>query len=59
MDIEAVMFGANQQSQTLADAVPQFTVIAAKPTNISLKSVLAPYAISQFVSALVGGFGTL
>ena len=34
-------------------------VVAAKPTNMSLKAILMPYAVSQFVSALVGGFGKL
>jgi hypothetical protein len=36
---------------------PSLMVLRAKPTNISLKAILTPYGISQFISALVGGFG--
>ena len=34
-----------------------FTVERANPTNVTLKAILSPYAMSQFISAIVGGFG--
>ena len=52
--IEAVMLqpGTNLGMGEKAE----FQIIRAKPTNITLKEILVPYGISQFVSALFGGF---
>jgi hypothetical protein len=54
VDIEAVMLqpGTNLGMGEKAG----FQIIHAKPTNITLKEILVPYGISQFVSALFGGF---
>ena len=60
VDIEAVMQlptnQSNNNDEADGSAKPTFTVIAAKPTNISLQKIIQQYAYSQFVSAGVGGF---
>ena len=55
VDIEVVM---QQPSTENVGNKPEEVVskFHAKPTNIPLKSVLAPYAYSQFFASLVGGF---
>ena len=55
VDIEAVMQSTSKVS-TSPSPTKALHVIHAQPSNISLKAILTPYGISQFVSALVGGF---
>ncbi len=55
VDIEAVMQIAPKLS-ALSTSKKADQVIHAPPSNISFKAILAPYGISQFVSALFGGF---
>jgi hypothetical protein len=54
VDIEAVMLQPGTYLGMGEKA--GFQIIHAKPTNITLKEILVPYGISQFVSALFGGF---
>jgi hypothetical protein len=54
VDIEAVMLPTSTYGVGLEN--PDSFVEHAKPTNISLKAILIPYGMSQFLAAFVGGF---
>jgi hypothetical protein len=54
VDIEAVMLPTSTAGGGLEK--PDSIVEHAKPTNISLKAILIPYGMSQFLAAVVGGF---
>jgi hypothetical protein len=56
VDIEAVILPVGKGESSSSDKKADVHVIHAKPTNISLKDILLPYGLSQFVAALVGGF---
>jgi hypothetical protein len=55
VDIEAVMQPANKAAVS-SEPKKSVHVIHAKPSNITLKAILTPYGMSQFVAALFGGF---
>jgi len=55
VDIEAVMLPTTNGAAS-ADPKKNAHFVRAKSSNISLKTILTPYGISQFVSALFGGF---
>lgn len=56
VDIEAVMQVQSKLATGPTNVASGGVVVHAKPSNISLKSILVPYGISQFVSAFFGGF---
>lgn len=56
VDLDDVIQVFPMRTATKQTDVGTVKVVAAKPTNMSLKAILTPYAVSQFVSALVGGF---
>ena len=56
VDIEAVLKPFSMSMRVVADEGSSIAEIRAQPTNISLKSILGPYGVSQIVGALVGGF---
>lgn len=56
VDIEAVMVTAPPTAPAPIIANKAVQEIRAQPSNLPLKAILAPYGISQFVSALFGGF---
>jgi hypothetical protein len=55
VDIEAVMLPTSAAVGGGSEK-PDIIVEHAKPTNISLKAILIPYGMSQFLAAFVGGF---
>lgn len=55
VDIEAVMLPAPKTAVS-SEPKKEVHVIHAKPSNITLKAILTPYGMSQFVAALFGGF---
>ena len=57
VDIEAVLKPFGMSMRVGPDESNNITEIRAEPTNISLKSILRPYGVSQLVAALVGGKG--
>lgn len=58
VDIEAVMQPPTTTAAANTTTEPKTNtfVIHAKPSNIALKDILFPYGMSQYVSALFGGF---
>lgn len=55
VDIEAVMQAGSGVNEVAVEK-PEYEMLHAKPSNVSLKSISLTYGYSQVVSALVGGF---
>ena len=56
---EAVDIDGAQQEQTTSSDVHATTIVTAKPSKASLKTILTQYGYSQLISGLVGGFAVI
>ena len=56
---EAVDIDGAQQEPAASTEISATTVVFAKPTKASLKTILTQYGYSQLISGLVGGFAVI
>jgi hypothetical protein len=60
VDIEAVMSPPiaqdTESNPNTKEDTPKYQIITAKPTNVNLKTISLTYALSQVVTAFIGGF---